>query len=258
MNRFPTWSRWAIAAGVVAVLGAVGGPFVYIHYIEGPAPAPLSVDAGGSSSPTASASATPSASSSSPSDSPSGSSSGSSSDPSSGLVDGTWTVASGSTAGYRVHETLFGQSNTAVGRTTAITGSLTVSGDTVTAGSFSADLTTVASDRAQRDGQFQGRIMNTSTYPTATFTLTKSINLGSDPAVGVTVTRDVTGDLTLHGTTRSVTFTASLKKTGSTVAASGSIPIVFADYNISNPSFGGVVTTDDHGTLEFLLNFTHG
>lgn len=245
MSRFPTWSRWAIAAAVVAVLGIVAGPFVYIHFIEGPAPAPLSVDAAGSSPATASPSATPIASSNSSSDS------------SSSSLDGTWSIASGSTAGYRVHETLFGQSNTAVGRTTALTGSLTVSGDTVTAGSFSADLTTVSSDRAQRDGQFQGRIMNTSTYPTATFKLTKFVNLGSEPAAGVTVTRDVTGDLTLHGTTRSVTFTASLKKTGSTVAASGSIPIVFADYHISNPSFGGVVTTDDHGTLEFRLNLTH-
>jgi len=233
MKRLPTWSRWAIAATVVAILGILGGPFVYIHFVQGPAPAPLSVDTGTLSAPTASASATPSS------------------------LDGNWTVASGSTAGYRVNETLFGQSDTAVGRTSAITGSLTVSGDTVTAGSFSADLTTVSSDRAQRDGQFQGRIMNTSTYPTATFKLTKPVSLGSEPADGVTVTRDVTGDLTLHGTTRSVTFAVSLKKTGSTVATSGSIPITFADYNISNPSFGGVVTTDDHGTLEFLLNFTH-
>ena len=31
---------------------------------------------------------------------------------------------------------------------------------------------------------------------------------------------------------------------------------MFADYNIANPSFAGTVTTDDHGTLEFLLNFT--
>lgn len=237
MNRFPTWARWAIAAAALAALVFVGGPFVYIHFIEGAPPPPLSVNTSGSPSPTASSNA-------------------SSSDPSSGSVDGTWTVASGSTAGYRVHEVLFGQSNTAVGRTTAIMGSLTVSSDTVTAGNFSADLTTVSSDRAQRDGQFQGRIMNTSTYPTATFKLTKPVSLGSEPADGVAVTRDVTGDLTLHGTTRSLTFTVSLKKTGTTVAASGSIPITFADYNISNPSFGGVVTTDDHGTLEFLLTFT--
>ncbi len=239
-----------MAAGVVVVLGVVGGPYLYIHFIEGSAPPPLSVDPATASSPSSSASASPSASTSTDASSDSSSAS-------SGSLEGTWTIAGGSTAGYRVHETLFGQSNTAVGRTSAITGLLTVSADTATAGSFTADLTTVSSDRAQRDGQFQRRIMNTSTYPTATFKLTKAVSLGSVPADGVTVTKDVTGDLTLHGTTRLVTFTVSLKRTGSTVAASGSIPVVFADYNISNPSFAGVVTTDDHGTLEFLLNFTH-
>ena len=59
--------------------------------------------------------------------------------------------------GYRVKEVLFGQSTTAYGRTSAVTGSLTVSGAKATAATFSADLTTVASDQSRRDAQFQGR-----------------------------------------------------------------------------------------------------
>jgi polyisoprenoid-binding protein YceI len=239
MNRgVPRWAKLAIAAFVVVVVGAVGGPFVYIHYIEGKAPPPLSVNT--STSPAAATS--PGATSSS--------------ETSSSSVDGTWSVGSGSVVGYRVHETLLGQSNIATGRTSSVTGSLTVAGDTVMSGSFSADLTSVASDKSQRDHQFQGRIMNTATYPTATFKLTQPIALGSEPADGVTVTKQATGDLTLHGVTKSITFAVSVKKTGSTIAASGSVPIVFADYDIANPSFAGTVTTDDHGTLEFLLNFT--
>ena len=239
MNRgVPRWAKLAIAAFIVVVVGAVGGPYVYIHFIEGKAPAPLSVNT--STSPAAATSPGTT----------------SSSETSSSSVDGTWSVSSGSVVGYRVHETLLGQSNTATGRTTSVTGSLTVAGDTVTSGSFSADLTSVASDKSQRDHQFQGRIMNTATYPTATFKLTQPIALGSEPADGVTVTKQATGDLTLHGVTKSITFAVSVKKTGSTIAASGSVPIVFADYNIANPSFAGTVTTDDHGTLEFLLNFT--
>lgn len=238
MNRgVPGWAKLGIGAFIVLVVAAVGGPYVYIHFIEGKAPAPLSVNT--STSPASSTS--PSATSSSAS---------------STSLDGTWSVGSGSVVGYRVHETLLGQSNTATGRTSSVTGSLTVAGDTVTAGSFSADLTSVASDKSQRDHQFQGRIMNTATYPTATFKLTQPVALGSEPADGVTVTRQATGDLTLHGVTKSITFAVSVKRTGSTIAASGSVPIVFADYNIANPSFAGTVTTDDHGTLEFLLNFT--
>jgi len=235
MNRaIPLWAKLVVAAFILLLVGVVGGPYVYIHFIEGKAPAPLSVNTSTSVTATASASAPASSSS----------------------IDGNWKVGTGSVVGYRVNETLFGQSNVATGRTSSVTGSLSVAGHTATAGSFTADLTTVASDKAQRDRQFQGRIMNTATYPTATFKLTQPIALGSEPADGVTVTKQATGDLTLHGVTRSITFTASIKKTGSTIAASGSVPIVFADYHIGNPSFAGTVTTDDHGTLEFLLNFT--
>jgi hypothetical protein len=35
--------------------------------------------------------------------------------------------------------------------------------------------------------------------------------------------------------------------------ALGSIPIVFSDWNIANPSCAGFVTTQNHGPLEFLI-----
>jgi len=38
-----------------------------------------------------------------------------------GPVSGAWTVTTGSQAGYRVQEILFGQSHTAVGRTSKVT-----------------------------------------------------------------------------------------------------------------------------------------
>jgi len=44
------------------------------------------------------------------------------------------------------------------------------------------------------------------------------------------------------------------QRSGNTIQVSGSIPITFADWSIPNPSFGPV-TTQDHGTLEFLVNF---
>ena len=222
-------------AGVV-VLG-VGGPFVYIHFVEGKAPAPLAL----ASQPTATTvvGATTAGSGST-----------------TGAVPGVWDVTTGSQAGYRLHENLFGQSATAVGRTTAVTGSITLTGTSVTAGSFTADMTKVSSDRSQRDSQFQGRIMQTSTYPTSTFALTQPIQMGTLPASGATVTENATGNLTLHGTTKSVTFPVTARLSGNQIQVSGSIPIVFADYNITNPSFGPV-TTDDHGTMEFLIDFVH-
>jgi polyisoprenoid-binding protein YceI len=174
--------------------------------------------------------------------------------PLSGGTDGTWVPhASSSQVGYRVNEVLFGQSKAAVGRTSDVTGSMTITGTTVSNVSLVADMTTVSSDEGRRDAQFQGRIMDTARFPTATFELTSPITLPSPDATMANV--EATGDLTLHGTTRPVTFHVSARRTGGTVAVSGTIPIVFADYGIPNPTFGPV-TTEDHGELEFLVSFT--
>jgi hypothetical protein len=44
------------------------------------------------------------------------------------------------------------------------------------------------------------------------------------------------GNLTLHGTARPVTFTLSAERTASGVEVSGSIPVLFATWNIPNPA----------------------
>ena len=168
---------------------------------------------------------------------------------------GQWRVASGSIVGYRVNEVLAGQNNVAVGRTSDVSGSMTISGTTVSAASFTVQMATVQSDQSQRDAQFDGRIMDTASYPTGTLTLTWPITRRRagrrrDPHLP----RD--RELTLHGHTKTVAFALQAERTATDIEVSGSIPIVFADYGIGNPSFGGFVTTQHHGELEFLVKFT--
>jgi polyisoprenoid-binding protein YceI len=135
-----------------------------------------------------------------------------------------------------------------------VTGTLTISGTTVTGSDFTADMRTVKSDRSQRDDQFQGRVMDTAQFPTATFRFDGPIQLGAVPAVGQTITRPASGKLTLHGTTRDVTFDVKAREDGDKISVQGEIPVTFADYGIPNPT-NPVVSTRDHGTLEFLLVF---
>lgn len=172
-------------------------------------------------------------------------------------ADGTWVATSESTLGYRVPEILGGVDTEGVGRTNQVTGSLTIDGTTITAATFSVDVASITSDSSRRDGQFTGPIMDTATYPTATFTLTQPIELGSLPEPGSQITATATGDLTLRGTTVSVTFTVTAEYSGTTIGVLGSIPIVFADYGIPNPS-NPFVTTGDSGLLEFVLAFGRG
>ena len=237
-TRSRHWVRWLLVTVAALVVLAVAGPFVYIHFFDGSTPAALSL------SPSASAPATGSTAPGSTQ---------TASTAASGPVTGTWTVGSGSTAGYRVNEVLLGQSATAVGRTSTITGHLTIAGTAVTAGTFSVPMDTIHSDKSQRDGQFDGRIMDVAQYPTGTFTLSSPIDLAPLPASGVIKDYTAHGRLTLHGTTRAVTFTLTAEIKGGHIEVVGDIPVLFSDYNIQNPSFAGFVTTQDHGLLEFLL-----
>jgi polyisoprenoid-binding protein YceI len=229
------WLRWLLIAIAGLVVLAAAGPFVYIHFFNRTPPA-LSLSPGNTTA------STPASTGASGSTSP-------------GPVAGTWTVGSDSIVGYRVNEVLLGQNATAVGRTSDVTGHLTIAGSTVTAAAFSVPMATVHSDKSQRDAQFDGRIMDVSQYPTGTFTLTSPIDLAPLPAGGVIKDYTTRGRLTLHGTTRAVTFTLAAERKGSQIEVSGDIPVLFSDYDIANPSFAGFVTTQDHGLLEFLLVF---
>jgi polyisoprenoid-binding protein YceI len=228
------WKWLLVVVPVALVVLVFGGSLVYIHFIA-PDPAPKLTLSSGSDPATASAAGDPSATAA-------------------GNVDGTWTASDGSKVQYRVHEKLNGLDNEATGSTTSVTGQLTVDGTTVPSASFTVDMTTVTSDESQRDGQFRGRIMNTSQFPTATFELTQPISLASIPDNLVQVDVQATGKLTLHGTTNEVTFPLKAQRNGVHLEANGTIPITFSDYNISNPS-GGPASVGNTGDLEFLLIF---
>jgi polyisoprenoid-binding protein YceI len=184
----------------------------------------------------------------------------------SGGIDGTWNVDtsigsfsdfSDSFAGYRVQEQLASiGGNTAVGRTPAVSGSLTIAGTKVTGVTVQADLTGLKSDDNRRDGQLSHQGLETSTYPTATFSLTSPIDLGSVPADGAEVSVTATGRLTLHGQTKDVQIPLNAKLSGNTIVVTGSLEIAFADYGISKPNSFAVLSIADTGTLELQLFFT--
>jgi polyisoprenoid-binding protein YceI len=196
----------------------------------------------------------------------SGASGGSSSAPLTGGVDGTWNVDTSlgsfsdftdSFVGYRVQEQLANiGGNTAVGRTPDVSGSLTIAGTKVTVVTVEANLTTLRSDDNRRDGQLSRQGLETSTFPTATFTVTSPIELGSVPADGAEVDVTAIGQLTLHGQSKDVQIPLKAKLSGSTIVVSGSLDIAFADYGISKPNSFAVLSIADTGTLELHLLFT--
>jgi polyisoprenoid-binding protein YceI len=213
------WWRWAAAiAATILVLGVVG-VFVALKVFIGPTPAPLAL----------------------PALSATGAGTGSSS------IDGTWTVGSGSLAGYRAGEDFLWQHGSVVGRTSAVTGTVVIPNTQVSSASFRVDLTTVKANGTTQP-QFAG-IMDTKSYPTATFTLTTPIVAPVEPTINKTFTATATGLLAMHGVTRPVTFELTARYSGSELQEAGSIPVLFSKWNIKGPGW----PLQDRGVVEFLL-----
>jgi polyisoprenoid-binding protein YceI len=172
--------------------------------------------------------------------------------------DGTWTLVSGDNifVGYRIEELFGGETvkKTATGRTPAVTGTLTVQGNQITAVEITADMQQLKSDESRRDNSQKGGGLETDSFPTATFTLTEPITLPSTPTEGTSADVEATGDLTLHGVTKQITISLQTSLDNGRIIVAGSAPIVLADYEIDPPS-SGFVDVDENGTLEVQLAF---
>src|ERR1017187_6382493 len=169
-----------------------------------------------------------------------------------GPLAGTWDVAAGSVAGFRVQETALGISNETVGRTHAVTGTIAVSGPNVTAAAFRIGLTAIKVG-GKTQPQF-ATSLGTRQHPVATFTLTQPVTLGSAFASGATITATATGQLTMRGIAHLVTVTISGRRNGSALQVAGSIPIAFSDWGIPGPKgYGFFGSLANHGVAEFLL-----
>jgi polyisoprenoid-binding protein YceI len=166
-------------------------------------------------------------------------------------IDGKWVPASSSVAGYRVREKLarLPAKSDAVGRTNDVTGTVLIAGTTVTSADITVDVTTLKSEEDRRDNKIRSSGLETDTFETATFALTEPIDLSATD----TVTVDATGDLTIHGVTKSVTIPIQAKRNGEELEVVGSITFPFSDFEMTPPSIGGFVTVDDDATMEFQL-----
>ena len=172
--------------------------------------------------------------------------------------DGTWRVSDDgrSFVGYRVKEqlTFLGSPNEAVGRSSAVTGTMEVAGDTVEQVRIEADLTQLTSDEGRRDNAIRQRGLE-SEHPTATLELAEPIQLASTPAQGQDVRGQGAGRLTVHGVTREVDLDLTGRWSGSTIQVVGQLPVKMTDYQIEPPRFGPVVSIEDSLAVDFNLVF---
>jgi polyisoprenoid-binding protein YceI len=110
-------------------------------------------------------------------------------------------------------------------------GSLVTDGGKLAGGDFTVDLSTIKDLDIQ--GDFAGKLethlksadfFDVAKFPTSTLKITKAVAKGGE-------NYDLTGDLTIRGTTQSITFPATVKIAGKTASAS-------AKFDIDRTKFG--------------------
>jgi polyisoprenoid-binding protein YceI len=227
-----------VAVGVVVLVLALGGGYLLFASRTSDSPPPAALDPAPSTT-TGQATATRPADATTP--------------------DGTWRVSDdgSSYVGYRVREqlTFLNSPNEAVGRSTAVTGTMQVAGGQVEAVRIEADLTQLTSDETRRDNAIRSRGLESERYPTATLELTEPLRLDATPEVGQEVRGTGKGRLSVHGVTREVDLDLRGRWTGSTIQVVGQFPVKMSDYQIEAPRFGPVVSIEDGLTVDFNLVF---
>jgi polyisoprenoid-binding protein YceI len=174
-------------------------------------------------------------------------------------LTGTWKIAPGSVAGYRVREKLgfLPAESDAVGRTSQITGSATVAESkdivTIRKASFVVAVNTLKSNESMRDQHIQTIGIQSATYPKATFVLSSPLILPATALNGHTVHTSATGVFNIHGTARQETVALEMRLSDSKIQSAGSLTFPWGRFNMTAPSIGGFVNVSDKATMEFKL-----
>ena len=174
---------------------------------------------------------------------------------------GRWNVVQGDAtfAGYRIQQQVAGiGSQTVVGRTGNVTGSLDFDGSAITDAQVTVDMSSLKTDESLRDSTLRSEAIETSKFPTATFKLTQPVSVTQAPAQGQQASESLMGDLTLHGVTRPVQLDVQGVIQGGSLVVVGSQDIKLADFGISPPRGpASVLSVADHGSFEVQLVLTH-
>lgn len=181
--------------------------------------------------------------------------------PPAGELAGTWSVTEG-TAGYRVREKLAAlpAPSDAVGRTTAVTGQMTIAGAAgtyaVSNANFTVDVSQLKSDEDRRDNKIRTIGLETDKFPQATFTAAGPIDIPGDAVDGKAVTVQAEGDMNIHGRTKRVTIPLQVQRNGAQIQLVGNYEFAWADFGMSPPSVGSFVSVTGNPKLEFTIKMS--
>jgi len=159
----------------------------------------------------------------------------------------SWTISDSSKATVRVREQLVSLNlpSDAVLVATGAKGAFQVNddGNFAPGSQITFDVTSLTSDQSQRDSFVKQSVLNTRQFPTATLVPTKATGLTLPLAASAHSTFTLTAKLTIHGTTKDVTFTVDCTRSGSDLVATATLAptVKFGDFGMQPPAAPGRV-----------------
>ncbi|WIM69023.1 YceI family protein [Corynebacterium breve] len=173
-------------------------------------------------------------------------------------VDGEWEVTTQpgpnvTSAGFTFNEVLPAEYKETSGSTGTVAGTVEVSGGKATKGQAIVDMTNIVTDRDVRDVNVRQKILLTNEYPEASFVLTKPADVSHLPDDGSVATVELTGDLTILDTTKTITQEFEAVRDGKNLVVAGDIPINRKQFGVETPEFVAA-TIAEEGEVNVRLN----
>ena len=169
-------------------------------------------------------------------------------------------VAEESQASFTMEEDLAGVRTTVIGSTNEVAGNITVvmsDPSASTIGTILINARSLATDNSMRNSAIRGRILRSAEdqYEFIVFEPRTLTNFSADSvAIGETISFDVTGDLTVSGNTREVTFRADVTLESETrLSGTAATTVLHADFGLTIPSVPRVANVTDE--VELALDF---
>lgn len=166
-----------------------------------------------------------------------------------------YAIGMGSEGAYTVNEKFANlpAPNDAVGKTDQVTGQIVLgpNGQVVEGGRIVVNVQSLKSDQDRRDNYIRNTSLESSKFPEATFVIRSAEGLMGPLGASPTDFR-ITGDLTLHGVTRPVTWNATASQSGDTINGTATLTVKMQDFMITPPMIA-ILTTSDMAKLDLKI-----
>jgi polyisoprenoid-binding protein YceI len=166
----------------------------------------------------------------------------------------------GSEVRFIINEELMGQPTTVIGETDQVAGDIAVDFENPAnseIGTIRINMRDIATDNEFRNRALRSQILLTNEFEFAEFTATSISGLPETVTIGQAFDFSITGNLTVRGVTREVTFNTTVTPVSETeITGTARAEVLYADFQMTIPDVPSVANVTDEVQLEIDFSAT--